>query len=133
MESTIWRGPASEDSIQALIRAVSMPLPEAYIEFLRRHNGGEGAVVIEPGWISLWPAEEVVELNAQYDVAEYFPGYFVFGSDGGGEMLAFEMQDGSDCKVVMLPFIGDVSDRIVIAASFEAFLNSIRSTRPGES
>lgn len=121
----LWQSPAAEDSIQSLVDGVGFVLPESYIEFLGTHNGGEGDVATQAGWVSLWPAEEVVGLNEEYNVAEYFPGYFAFGSDGGGEMLAFEVINGRGSRVVMLPFVGDVADAKVVAESFNVFLDSI--------
>jgi len=41
-------------------------------------------------------------MNCGYRVAEYAPGFLGFGSDGGGEMLAFDRVGA----VFMLPFVG---------------------------
>lgn len=60
---------------------------------------------MDPGWFQLWPAEKVIEYNNSYKVAENVPGFFGFGSSGGGEMLAFDMRGGKPRKVVMIPFI----------------------------
>jgi len=40
--------------------------------------------------------------NEQYHVAEFAPELRAFGSDGGGEMLAFDAKD----QIVSVPFIG---------------------------
>ena len=56
----------------------------------------------EPGYIMLWPVAEIEKMNAEYQVAESMEGFLGFGSDGGGEMLAFD----ANGAVWKLPFIG---------------------------
>jgi hypothetical protein len=48
-------------------------------------NGGEGSV--GDTYVILWRIEELIEMSKAYDVAEYAPGLFLFGSDGGGEAV----------------------------------------------
>ena len=74
----------------------------------------------------MWPVEEVIELNHEYSVPEFFPGYFAFGSDGGGEILAFEVVNGCGGRVVMLPAVGEVDDAVVVAESFNLLIAKIK-------
>jgi hypothetical protein len=69
-----------------------------------------------------WRAEDVLLNNGEYKIAEYAPGLFGFGSNGGGECLAFDLRDaGAEC-IVMVPFIGmDLKEAIVIAENFDQF------------
>ena len=53
-------------------------------------------------WFELWPVDEMDQWNKDYEVHKYAPGFYGFGTDGGGEMYAF----GPDEKVYALPFIG---------------------------
>lgn len=53
------------------------------------------------GWFQLWPLADIQVLNDQYRVAEHALELVSFGSDGGGEMLAFNEQK----QVMMVPFI----------------------------
>jgi hypothetical protein len=97
------------------LRASLPTLPADYLAFLRLSNGGEGELGVEPGWFQLWPAEEVASLNRDYAVAEFLPAHIGFGSDGGGELLAFAPQG----EVVAVPFIPmDASEARVLATSF---------------
>ena len=97
--------PASAAALRDLAEAAPVPLPEEYAALLRFSNGGEGQLAVEPGWFQLWPVEEVLELNRAYGVNEFLPGFFGFGSSGGGELLALDLRSGPPFRVVMVPFI----------------------------
>ena len=78
-------------------------LPEEFIAYHSRGARIEGAIsALVIGWFQLWPLADIYNFNEKYQVAEYAPELFGFGSDGGGEMLAFNATD----MVVMVPFIG---------------------------
>ena len=95
-------------------------LPGAYLNYLRRIGGGEGELGVDPGWIEFWPAAEVLELNRAYEVRENLPGFFGFGSNGGGELLAFDMREAGKAAVVMVPFIPmSAADAQLVATAFE--------------
>lgn len=118
--------PADEDAVAELVAAAGSELPEDYLACLRFSNGGEGELAIEPGWFQLWPAEEVIALNEDYEIEQNAPGYFGFGSSGGGELLAFDTRGGQPWKVVMIPFIPMTGgEAIVIASDFTAFIKAM--------
>jgi len=94
-------------------------LPSDYIVFLQACNGGEGELDIEPGWMQLWKAEEVLPHNRAYETHERLPGFLAFGSSGGGEMFAFDLRKNNRGVVVMTPFIPmDAELALVIASTF---------------
>jgi hypothetical protein len=106
--------PADERTIEQL-QAALPSLPAEYLAFLRLSNGGEGALGVEPGWFQLWPAAEVPSLNRGYAVSEFLPTYVGFGSDGGGELLAFAPTG----EIVRVPFVPMATTEVrVIAPSF---------------
>jgi hypothetical protein len=114
--------PGTAEAIRSLQLACPS-LPAEYLSFLARFNGAEGSLGIEPGWFLLWPAEEVANLSAGYQVPQYLPGYVAFGSNGGGELFVFPLQptDGA-LPVFMAPAIGmGPSALIKVAASFSEF------------
>ena len=118
--------PASEEAVKDLVEQSGLELPEDYLAFLRFSNGGEGHINIQPGWFRIWPAEEVIESNEDYELSENVPGFFGFGSSGGGELLAFDLRGAKPWPVVMIPF--DVLEEdfaIKIAADFLAFADAI--------
>jgi len=116
--------PAATDALQSLITALSKPLPDGYMAFLARSNGGEGFIGERYVW--LWKAEELIAHNRSYNVAEFFPNFFFIGSDGGGEAYAFDTS-GEDATVFEVPFIGMPSDARAIADSFDALLARLNS------
>jgi len=70
----------------------------------------------------VWSAEEVLERNRGYEVPGRLPGFFGFGSNGGGELLAFDMRRGQACPVVAIPFVPmDAEEAIAVSESFAAF------------
>ena len=100
-----------------------MQLPHRHIERLTT-SALEGSLSVDLGWYQLWPADEIDELNQGYHVNEFWPDYFAFGSNGGGEMFAYD----KDMRVVMIPFISDDPEEIVTLANswdvFETFIES---------
>src|SRR5215813_13991446 len=95
--------PASEQALASLMAGVPNPLPEGYMAFLRRANGGEGFV--GERYVRLWRVEELIEMNSEYNVAEFFPNLFFIGTDAGGEAYAFNIS-GNEPAVFEVPFIG---------------------------
>jgi len=49
-----------------------------------------------------------------------YRGFFGFGSNGGGELLAFDLRDGEPYPIVIVPLIPlDPNEAIQIARSFD--------------
>ncbi len=91
-------------------------------EFIAYHGRGaplEGFVsstIIS--YFQLWPLAEIETLNRDYEVADYAPELLAFGSNGGGEMLAFNRRN----QILMIPFIGmEMEDAILVANSWTDF------------
>jgi len=115
--------PASSESIEDFVSKSGLNLPGDYLEFLRLSNGGEGELPVDPYWFQIWPAEDVLEHNEEYQVKEILPGFFAFGSNGGGEMLAFDIRNQGSWRVYMIPFIPmDESDAQEVASDFLSFI-----------
>ena len=93
--------------------------PPDYFQAFARYKGGAGEV--GKAYLDLWEPEEVSEANEDYQVAEYAPGFTVFGSDGGGTAYAFERTSG---VIYTFPFIGMTMDEpaAFLSQSFEGFL-----------
>jgi hypothetical protein len=116
------RPPASDATLRSLIAQCDFTLPPEYLSFHRYSSGGEGSLCIEPWYFRLCAADEVIAYNQSYRVAEFLPGYFAIGSNGGGEMLAIRKRDGSPCPVYAVPFIPMAeSDAVQITHDFEMF------------
>jgi hypothetical protein len=115
--------PADQTTIQQLVADAGIILPTEYLALLAYSDSATGPLGVAPGWFQLWPAKEVLELNKGYAVAKFIPGFFGFGSDGGGELLAFDARTSPPYKVVAIPFIPMVEgDAWLVADTFAAFL-----------
>ncbi len=113
--------PASVSRFAAESRFV---LPEEYVRFLRLANGGEGFVGPH-AYVMLWRLEELLEFNRGYDVDEFAPGLFLFGSDGGGEAYAFDSRSPQK-PIVSVPFVGmELDEAWPIGANFDEFLEAL--------
>jgi hypothetical protein len=111
--------PASREALIALRMALSKPLPNSYMAFLERANGGEG--FIGERYAQLWRAEDLVEFNRGYKVFEFAPNLFLIGSDGGGQAYAFDIST-NDLTLFEVPFIGMPELLKPLAPSFDSFV-----------
>lgn len=100
---------------------MKIPLPSEYQIYLGK--GIDTAFTKgEPGYFQLWPADEIEQMNQDYKVSEYASGFLGFGSDGGGEMLAFDASG----SVFMIPFVGmEPCYARKIASSWKEIVNRI--------
>lgn len=118
--------PASSEAVEALRTQSGLDLPRAYLAFFEQSNGGDGDLGIAPGWLSLWSIEEVLGLNRDYEVQQWIPGFFGFGTNGGGELLAFDTRTPHPWKIYMIPFVPmDANDALLVAEDFASFAQAI--------
>jgi hypothetical protein len=111
--------PAPREALSALRTALPRPLPNGYIAFLERVNGGEGC--IGERYAQLWRAEDLIEFNQGYKVSEFAPNLFLIGSDGGGQAYAFDIA-ANDPTLFEVPFIGMPELLRPVAPSFDSFV-----------
>ena len=122
----VQNGTAIHDDIDKLQKSLGFRLPADYVEFLVKTNGGEGPIG-EFGYACFWPLDELMKWNESYQVADYAPGLFLFGSDGGGEAFAFDTRK-VPMSIVEVTFVSMSYDDIIhIAFDFESFLNALGS------
>ncbi|MGS0893263.1 SMI1/KNR4 family protein [Burkholderia stagnalis] len=118
-------GGVTDQVVSEMVREVRITLPEDYMDFLRKCNGGEGFV--EGNYMMLWKAEDIVRFNKEYEVADCAQELLIFGSNGGGEAYAFDARV-FPMPIVQIPFIGmDVADAIPVADCFSALFSRKRS------
>ena len=133
--SGIWRGnaAASHAALAQLRSDAPLELPATYLDLLAASNGGEGDLGVEPGWISFWPAESVIESNRSYSVEASLSGLVGFGSNGGGELLAFDTRTGPPHPIVAVPFIPlDLAEVRVIAPDFDSLAALVGISLPAD-
>lgn len=106
----------TEEALRDAVESLGLSLPLDYVQFLRKHNGGEG--FIGDNYLILWKAEELSIFNREYEVSQYAPGLLLFGSSGGGEGYGFDLRS-TDFSVVRIPFVGmDLQYATATARSF---------------
>ncbi|MBE2294118.1 MAG: SMI1/KNR4 family protein [Phycisphaerales bacterium] len=115
---------ASSKAITELEKKLLIQLPADYQTFMEQSNGAEGIIGTE-GYLSLWPIEEIADLNNEYSVTEFAPGLVIFGSDGGDTAYAFDTKK-SPPEIVTVPFIGmDLKEVKDYATTFNEFLKNL--------
>lgn len=113
--------PPTENEISAFLNHIDFKLPDNFIDFFRKANGSE--INKSQDYIVLWPIRDIIDLNKKYNVELFAPGFFIFGSDGGGTAYAIEKDSGN---VYDIPFIGMSKDDAVLKnKSFLDFINSL--------
>jgi len=81
-------------------------LPPSYVTFIESHNGWEGDLGDEIGYFVIWNRDSIQENWDGYEMAQYLSDrWFPFGSNGGGEILCFDLESGSD-RFFWIPLIG---------------------------
>ena len=115
--------PADMSAVHKFEQEAGFRLPESYVQFLLRANGGKG--FIGPAFVVFWRVGELLENNRGYEAVENVPELFLFGSDGGGEAFAFNISNGGT-PIVMVPFIGmELDEACPLGATFDAFLETL--------
>ena len=126
-KSALWtcEPPASEAEIQKLVSYFGDNLPTDYLNLLRFCNGGEGDLASQPVLFFLCSASGAIQLNQDYEVSEFLPGYVMFGDDMANELFGFRV-NAPDTKVYMIPkIVMSEEDAIVVAETFAEFIETI--------
>jgi hypothetical protein len=107
-------------------------LPRSYLAYVESHNGWEGDLGDELGYVVIWDCETIQERWDGYQMSQYLSEHwFPFGSDGGGEMFCFDLLSETD-RVYSIPYIGMADDEAMLKCpSFEEIAGAIkRRTKP---
>ena len=125
------RPAAAEEALCALRAEAGVDLPEEYFAFLRFSNGGEGPLPIAPYNFCLDCAEDVLGYLREKLYEEFFPEFFVFGSSGGGDYVAFDLRRAQPWPVVAIDMTNtDLTESVdPIAGDFASFLAIVGLTR----
>ena len=108
---------------EAIISEINgMALPDDYLEFMSEHDGGEGPIG-KNSYGRFYRMEELQEVNDGYEVAKWWPGHIVFGTDGGGELCAYNPDKKIYCQIDSCNIEDDSGDTyMTISFSLEEFL-----------
>lgn len=78
-------------------------LPLDYKQLLQAADGAEGFV--GEFYIHLWSIDELIELNASYEVAKFAPGITLIGTNGGDTGYGFRSAR-NEFEYVAVPLVG---------------------------
>ncbi|MGF1836808.1 SMI1/KNR4 family protein [Photobacterium sanguinicancri] len=115
---------AKVDEIQKFDKCFNNILPKGLLDLLRYSNGGEGPLEVQPYNFVLDSVDQIIETNGTCEISETFSGFIIFGSDGGGEYIAY---DTTSSEVVSLDMCNtDISEsRLLVAPDFNSFLKFV--------
>lgn len=120
--STGWlRQPgAPQQTISCLSTDCARPLPQDYLDYLHWSNGGEGTIAGR--YVSCWPAEEILDLNRDYEIPQHLPDCLAFATDGGSDAYLFDFRTHEPGVICVA--LGDLSyaEAVTVAPSFRRFL-----------
>lgn len=94
-------------------------LPNDYIDFMRKHNGGEGdlgnvTVVLER-------LDELEEINVNFEEDERFMNAVFIGSNDGGEWFGIDKEG----NYFTVPSIGAEEDKVLLGKNIEDFFKNL--------
>ena len=91
-------------------------IPDDFVQYLESGGPREAFTSDEPGYFSLWKLEEIPKNNLEAEVAEFAPGFIGVGTNGGGELIAFDCSG----EVFLIPMVGmDPEDAERIASNWQ--------------
>lgn len=105
---------------QQLLAELDFTPPKGYLDYLltveSSHEFGGAYLVAE---------HELLRYNEDHEAATVYPGYFLIGSDAGGEAFAVEKATG---KFVQLPFNGLAEEApVILGLTWPEFLDYLRT------
>ena len=108
-------------------------LPESYVCFLEAHKEWEGDLGEYYGYVVLWDRAKIQDYWTSYEMAKYLPDHwFPFGSNGGDDMLCFDLRKKNDTSY-LIPYIGmSEQDAMEHCISFELIAAEIEKKELGE-
>jgi hypothetical protein len=95
-------------------------LPESYLALLRIGNGGEVGLSVSPYNLCLDSAEDALDYWLSGTYTKH--GVFVIGGNGGGELIAFDLESEAERRVICFDPISPNDSTEVIAENFEKLL-----------
>ena len=105
---------------QGFLDTLDFTPPREYLAYLFTAES-----IYEFGGAYLLEADELLPFNVAHEADEFYPGYLLIGSDGGGEAFAIDKATGN---FVMTPFIGhDEETPVVVGRTWQEFLDYLQS------
>lgn len=115
--------PATIDSIKKAEKDLKIKFPQEFVDVMLKSNGLEGFCGEEI--ISIWKIEDIVPLNKAYAVKDFFPSLIYFGTDGCGEMYAFNFAVKGIPVLKVDAISVDLKEAILCGSTFLNFLENL--------
>ena len=81
--------PCNYDKLIKIENEFNFNLPNDYVEFMKKHDGGEGPIG-KYGYLAVWNVEEVFSYNYEKNGPVLSDDILFFSSDRGGTIFAFK-------------------------------------------
>lgn len=104
-----WSPQTVPVDINEIESRIGRPLPSDLGEFLAACAGFEG--FFGKSYLYLYGADEFLEINTEPTTAECYPGFLIFGGNGGGEYFAVDTRSIPP-RFAMIPCVGGAEDAI---------------------
>lgn len=118
-KENIKEGVKITEIVKEIEETLKIKFPQDYVEYMVKNNGYTG--MLNEQYYNIWKLEDIISMNNNYQVQEFFPNLIYFGSNGGGEAFAFDKSN--NMCIVSIPFIETEEDKIIIANNFNDFMN----------
>ena len=113
--------PCNYDKLIKIENEFNFNLPNDYVEFMKKHDGGEGPIG-EYGYLAVWNVEEVFSYNYEKNGPVLSDDILFFSSDRGGTIFAFKKDNDLFTIVELQDDTIDLEEIEIIASSFEDFI-----------
>jgi hypothetical protein len=99
-------------------------LPNEYLDLLAFSNGGAGPISVSPYYFCLNSAEDATSYKIAKTYEEFFSGFFIFGTSGGGDYIAFDLRGSKPWPVVAIDMTNiDLSESVEpVVKDFSSFI-----------
>lgn len=106
---------------------LGVTFPSDYRDLIKSSDGAEE--LLPNAYLVLWPLEKTVGINGRdaYGLLESLPGLLLIGSDGGGELLAFDMRTEAATVVLVNAVSGSWDEVSPQANSLSDLLARLRA------
>ena len=128
----IHTGPAASADKREELKVILPPgIPADYLGFFESHDGAE-ICFDEVNWLEanfdclrIDSVADMLDSKTRAALAEVFPDLFVIGSDGGGQVIAYDMTRQAPWPIVLhLPGSSEPGNAPILAASMTEFMQT---------
>ena len=123
MSKMEFNNPTNVSELEKVEKNYNIDFPDDYKKFILASNGAEGSIGNNK-YLVLYPIDELIEINNEYEVEKNQPGLIYFGSDGGDTSYAFDTTD--KMSLVSIPFICiHTEEKEKLGNNFEEFIENL--------